>query len=162
MATAVQRLRAMRLYRTSLKEMLSWAVRREVFYVEVRAPARPPPARRSPPAGRRRALPPRLHPLEGLHHSIQSHLPHRLLHPPLPPLPRSQAEKLRARFEAAPGGDPAVIERSLLRGEAALAARAHPDPYITPYRPGGSLYARNPPLPEGVKIHLDFGREGGH
>jgi hypothetical protein len=103
---------------------------------------------------------------------IESHLPRPPPPPPSPPpppptttttpLPRSQAEKLRARFEAAPGGDPAVIERSLLRGEAELAAHAHPDPYITPYRPGGSLYARNPPLPEGVKIHLDFGREGGH
>lgn len=36
MATAVQRLRAIHLYRHSLKNMLSWAVRREVFYVEVR------------------------------------------------------------------------------------------------------------------------------
>jgi hypothetical protein len=36
MATPVQRLRAMHLYRNSLKQMLSWAVRREVFYVEVR------------------------------------------------------------------------------------------------------------------------------
>ena len=24
----------------------------------------------------------------------------------------------------------------------------HPDPYIVPYRPGGSMYARNPPFPE--------------
>lgn len=36
MATAVQRLRAIHLYRHSLKNMLSWAVRREVFYEEVR------------------------------------------------------------------------------------------------------------------------------
>ena len=38
MATPVQRLRAIHLYRHSLKNMLSWAVRREVFYVEVRRP----------------------------------------------------------------------------------------------------------------------------
>lgn len=37
MASAVQRLRAIHLYRHSLKNMLSWAVRREVFYAEVRA-----------------------------------------------------------------------------------------------------------------------------
>lgn len=36
MATPVQRLRAIQLYRNSLKTMLSWAVRREVFWVEVR------------------------------------------------------------------------------------------------------------------------------
>jgi len=35
MATAVQKLRAIHLYRHSLKNMLSWAVRREVFYAEV-------------------------------------------------------------------------------------------------------------------------------
>lgn len=38
MASAVQRLRAIHLYRHSLKNMLSWAVRREVFYAEVRRP----------------------------------------------------------------------------------------------------------------------------
>ena len=157
MASAVQRLRAMRLYRTSLKEMLSWAVRREVFYVEVRA-RRPPPRPPPPPP------PPSTHSADSIHshhpHTPPSPPPSPNHHHPLHHLP--QAEKLRARFEAAPGGDTAVIERSLLRGEAELAAHAHPDPYITPYRPGGSLYARNPPLPEGVKIHLDFGREGGH
>ena len=31
-----------------------------------------------------------------------------------------------------------------------------------PYRPGGSMYARNPPFDPSVHIHLDFGREGGH
>ena len=28
-----------------------------------------------------------------------------------------------------------------------------------PYRPGGSLFARNPPLPEEMSIQLDFTRE---
>lgn len=41
MATALQRIRAIHLYRHGLKNMLSWAVRREVFYVEVRAHLRP-------------------------------------------------------------------------------------------------------------------------
>ena len=35
MATPLQRLRTMHLYRQSLKNMLSWAARREIFYVEV-------------------------------------------------------------------------------------------------------------------------------
>ena len=28
-----------------------------------------------------------------------------------------------------------------------LEAQAHPDPYIQPYMPGGSLFMRNPPIP---------------
>ena len=48
----------------------------------------------------------------------------------------------------------------LERGEAQLEVQRHPDPYTVPYRPGGSLYARNPPVPEAVNVHLDFGREG--
>jgi hypothetical protein len=35
MATPLQRTRVLRLYRNSLKNVLSWAVRREVFYAEV-------------------------------------------------------------------------------------------------------------------------------
>ncbi|KFM23895.1 hypothetical protein F751_6863 [Auxenochlorella protothecoides] len=54
------------------------------------------------------------------------------------------------------------IERALARGEERLRSYAHPDPYIVPYRPGGSLYARNPPFPDGISMHMDFGREGGH
>ncbi|KAL4444703.1 hypothetical protein ABPG77_002520 [Micractinium sp. CCAP 211/92] len=107
MATAVQRLRAIHLYRHSLKNMLSWAVRREVFYVE--------------------------------------------------------QEKIRAEFDQLKHvDDPIQIERALERGEERLRERLHPDPYIVPYRPGGSMYARNPPFDPSVHIHLDFGREGGH
>ena len=40
MATALQRQRAMHLYRHSLKAIISWAVRREIFYEEVRNIAR--------------------------------------------------------------------------------------------------------------------------
>lgn len=35
-----------------------------------------------------------------------------------------------------------------------------PAPCAVPYRPGGSMYARNPPFDPSVHIHLDFGREG--
>ncbi|KAL4855791.1 NADH dehydrogenase [ubiquinone] 1 beta subcomplex subunit 9 [Chlorella vulgaris] len=107
MATALQRIRAIHLYRHGLKNMLSWAVRREVFYVE--------------------------------------------------------QEKMRAEFEQHTSlTDPIQIERALERGEARLRENLHPDPYIVPYRPGGSLYARNPPFDPAVSIHMDFGREGGH
>ncbi len=37
MATALQRQRAMHLYRHSLKAIISWAVRREIVYEEVSA-----------------------------------------------------------------------------------------------------------------------------
>lgn len=61
-------------------------------------------------------------------------------------LPPSQADQ----FEA---------ERLLARGEALLASKAHPDPYRVPYRPGGTLYARNPPLDGRLHQEFDFGRE---
>ncbi|PRW45557.1 NADH dehydrogenase [ubiquinone] 1 beta subcomplex subunit 9 [Chlorella sorokiniana] len=105
MVSAVQRLRAIHLYRHSLKNMLSWAVRREVFYAE--------------------------------------------------------AERIRGEFDQLKTlDDPIQIERALERGEARLRDHQHPDPYIVPYRPGGSMYARNPPFDPSVHIHLDFGREG--
>jgi NADH dehydrogenase (ubiquinone) 1 beta subcomplex subunit 9 len=47
-------------------------------------------------------------------------------------------------------------------GEATLAARSHPDPYTVPYRPGGTLYARNPGVPAAMHQQLDFGREEAH
>ncbi|KAL6768525.1 NUOB22 [Auxenochlorella protothecoides x Auxenochlorella symbiontica] len=74
-----------------------------------------------------------------------------------------KAAELRAEFDqnaTLTGHD--QIERALARGEERLRSYAHPDPYIVPYRPGGSLYARNPPFPDGISMHMDFGREGGH
>lgn len=104
MATALQKSRITNLYRTSLKQLLSWVVSREVWYTE--------------------------------------------------------AEKIRKEFDAnANIDDPHEIERLLQKGEARLREFAHPDPYIVPYRPGGSLFARNPPMPEEMSIQLDFTRE---
>jgi NADH dehydrogenase (ubiquinone) 1 beta subcomplex subunit 9 len=37
-----------------------------------------------------------------------------------------------------------------------------PDVLAVPYHPGGSLYARNPPMVPGYKQQLDFGREDAH
>jgi hypothetical protein len=34
--------------------------------------------------------------------------------------------------------------------------------HAVPYRPGGSMYARNPPYDPSIHIHFNFGREGGH
>lgn len=107
MATALQRTRITALYRTSLKQLLSWVVSREVFYEE--------------------------------------------------------ASKIRGEFEQYKSvTDTAEIERLLKSGETRLKNYEHPDPYIVPYRPGGSMFARNPPFVDGTAIHLDFGREGSH
>lgn len=49
--------------------------------------------------------------------------------------------------------------RLLARGEARLASKSHPDVYKVPYRPGGTLYARNPPVDPRLHQEFDFGRE---
>lgn len=73
----------------------------------------------------------------------------------------AECERIRSEFEANRDlQDPMQIERALEKGEAKLKDMLHPDPYIEPYRPGGSLYARNPPFPKEVKMYMDFGREG--
>jgi len=104
MASALQKSRITGLYRTSLKQLLSWVVSREVFYEE--------------------------------------------------------ASKIRHEFDMYKNvDDPNEIERLLRNGEARMKEYEHPDPYIVPYRPGGSMFARNPPFAEETKIHLDFGKE---
>jgi len=35
----------------------------------------------------------------------------------------------------------------LQKGQDRLSQNTHPDPYIMPYMPGGSLFMRNSPLP---------------
>mmetsp|Transcript_15093 Transcript_15093/g.60633 ORF Transcript_15093/g.60633 Transcript_15093/m.60633 type:complete len:136 (+) Transcript_15093:250-657(+) len=63
-----------------------------------------------------------------------------------------EAEKLRAQFDANAALDPHSKKALVLveKGEAMLAKNVHPDPYICPYMPGGTLYMRNPPLPKVV------------
>ena len=56
--------------------------------------------------------------------------------------------------------DPATGSALVKRGEAELASKSHPDLYTVPYRPGGTLYARNPPVSPELHQQLDFGREG--
>ncbi|KAK9842284.1 hypothetical protein WJX81_004547 [Elliptochloris bilobata] len=104
--TPQHKLRVMHLYRHSLKHLMSWAIRRDVF--------------------------------------------------------ASEAEKVRAEIEKHRNVDDTYKARRLVeRGEEVLREYLHPDPYIVPYYPGGSLYERNPPVVP-VKQQLDWGREDAH
>ncbi|KAK9829644.1 hypothetical protein WJX72_007056 [[Myrmecia] bisecta] len=101
---ANQHIRTVRLYRHTLKTILSWAVDRELWFSEV--------------------------------------------------------ERVRAEFyKNSNVTDVNQRERLLVKGQEKLREFQHPDPYIVPYRPGGSLYARNPPIEKGLHQQLDFGRE---
>jgi hypothetical protein len=62
-------------------------------------------------------------------------------------------------FPHAKQADQFEAERLLARGEAALARRSHPDLYTVPYRPGGTLWARNSPVSPLLHQEFDFGRE---
>lgn len=44
-----------------------------------------------------------------------------------------------------------VVKRLIREGQERLEKYTHPDRYITPYMPGGTLFMRNPPLPLEVK-----------
>lgn len=71
-----------------------------------------------------------------------------------------EANKRRAEFDANKDeADVETIDRLILLGEQKLAKVAHPDPYIVPWAPGGSKWARNAPVPSEVEIVFDFGRE---
>lgn len=43
--------------------------------------------------------------------------------------------------------DSAIAARLLREGKEKLEEQYHPDPYIQPYMPGGSLFMRNPAFP---------------
>jgi NADH dehydrogenase (ubiquinone) 1 beta subcomplex subunit 9 len=48
--------------------------------------------------------------------------------------------------------NPVLIEQFCAQGESWLQDHQHPDPYIMAYRPGGTLYQRNEPLPAYVRL----------
>ena len=48
------------------------------------------------------------------------------------------------------------LQSLLLEGEAMLAKHKHPDPYILPWRPGGTMYHRNPPPVPEVRADSSF------
>jgi len=60
-----------------------------------------------------------------------------------------EATKIRAEFDKHKNLKPSSLEaiQLLKEGQEKLAANVHPDPYIIPYMPGGSLFMRNSPLP---------------
>ncbi|KAH9297700.1 hypothetical protein KI387_029382, partial [Taxus chinensis] len=91
------------LYRRSLKNALSWVVRRQLFWED--------------------------------------------------------ASRVRDEFEANRHVDDIDrIDRMIEAAEAKLTRWSHPDPYIVPWAPKGSKFARNPPVPE-VEIVFDYGLE---
>ncbi|PVF96353.1 hypothetical protein CPB86DRAFT_515910 [Serendipita vermifera] len=62
---------------------------------------------------------------------------------------RQQALQIRAEFERHKNeSDPAVIAKVLGEAEAKLAAKLHPDPYISAKFPGGTGWERNMPPPQ--------------
>ena len=60
-----------------------------------------------------------------------------------------EATKIRARFEANRNLSPDSPQaRKLCReAEEELEAHTHPDQYVLPWMPGGSMFMRNPPIP---------------
>jgi NADH dehydrogenase (ubiquinone) 1 beta subcomplex subunit 9 len=60
-----------------------------------------------------------------------------------------EATKIREEFDAFKGlpADSAKVVRLVREGQERLSLLSHPDPYIKPYMPGGSLFMRNPPPP---------------
>ena len=64
---------------------------------------------------------------------------------------------LQAQFRAnAAVADERLTQRLLEHGEALHAKYKHPDPYILPWRPGGTMYHRNPPPPPEMCAQLPF------
>ena len=61
-----------------------------------------------------------------------------------------EADILRARFDANRGLPPAKAIAVIEQGEDELFKFTHPDPYVRPYMPGGSLFMRYSPLPKEV------------
>ncbi|ODV65249.1 NADH dehydrogenase I beta subcomplex 9 [Hyphopichia burtonii NRRL Y-1933] len=62
---------------------------------------------------------------------------------------RAQTLKIRQQFEANKHiSDPVELEKVIAKTEAKLTETKHPDPYITPCRPGGTKYQRNIELPK--------------
>lgn len=60
-----------------------------------------------------------------------------------------EATKIRAEFDKHKNLSPTSLQaiQLLKEGQQKLADNVHPDPYIMPYMPGGSLFMRNSPIP---------------
>ncbi|CAG7848543.1 SubName: Full=Uncharacterized protein {ECO:0000313/EMBL:CCA66547.1} [Serendipita indica DSM 11827] len=67
---------------------------------------------------------------------------------------RAEALKIREEFEKHKNEtDPKVVARILAEAEAKLAAKLHPDPYISAKFPGGTGWERNMPPPKNAFAH---------
>ena len=60
-----------------------------------------------------------------------------------------EATKIRREFNANKSipADSAKVARLIREATERLSKQTHPDPYISPYMPGGSLFMRNPAIP---------------
>eukprot|EP01038_Epipyxis_sp_PR26KG_P011635 gene11635-15585_t len=58
-----------------------------------------------------------------------------------------ETTKIRAEFDANKNANQATTVRLLREGYERMAKVNHPDPYIAPFMPGGSLFMRNPAIP---------------
>ncbi|GBE79881.1 hypothetical protein BKA93DRAFT_913552 [Sparassis latifolia] len=76
---------------------------------------------------------------------------------------RAKAMGIRAEFESNRDvHDPRALADILVKAEADLATRAHPDPYRPPEAPDGSKWERNLPPPLGPLFdHEKFNEEHG-
>ena len=79
---------------------------------------------------------------------------------PLPASAPSPAPAPSSRAARRPTAQPLTcivrLQSLLLEGEAMLAKHKHPDPYILPWRPGGTMYHRNPPPVPEVRADSSF------
>lgn len=72
----------------------------------------------------------------------------------------SQAHSLNLLLLLRCTTDSAKTVRIIREARDELAAQTHPDPYIAPYMPGGSLFMRNPGIPlealypDGIPAHM--------
>ena len=73
----------------------------------------------------------------------------------------TEAERLRARFDAFKGDFSQRSLGALEQGEQELASFAHPDAYVVPWMPGGSKFMRNPPPPPQVAF-FEVDEKTGH
>ena len=74
-------------------------------------------------------------------------------------LPRARSLFPRRSTPNRPAADMPLtvrLQSLLLEGEAMLAKHKHPDPYILPWRPGGTMYHRNPPPVPEVRADSSF------
>ncbi|CAH6718841.1 hypothetical protein CLIB1444_01S15698 [[Candida] jaroonii] len=70
---------------------------------------------------------------------------------------RAETIKIRKQFDANKSvSDPQLLEELIKKTEDKLQEWKHPDPYITPQRPGGTKYQRNLPKPDEPIIPGDW------